>query len=138
MVDASSDVVKIRQNVINKYLQQIVEERKNQPGRPKPTWLTIFLYVAKVPAPDNKKLIKVLEQYDGVNYVHTCVSMDWNGRGGGSVFFHGEQGQIINYHWPDSETIEVRHSKELIIPYHHNMHSFYLSGDGGKVIYIPV
>jgi hypothetical protein len=117
-----------------------VEERKNQKGRPKPAYLTIFLNLVTLTAPDNKKTFIVYEQYDGINYVHTGSSMKWDG-GGGSVFYYQEQGQIVNIRWPDSQTLEVRHSKELIFPYqhnHHNMHSFYFSGDGGKVVYIPV
>ena len=131
----ADEVIKMkRQVVINKYLHQLSEERKKINGKLKPKFQFVTLVLSKVVAPDGNKIFEASEHYTGFQYSQTGSGLSWK-TGGGSVFYYTEQGQIVSVRWFDSQTLEVRHNKDIIFT--KKDETFFYSGDQGKVIYIP-
>lgn len=134
MVSADETIKMKRTLIINKYLLQLSEERKKINGKLKPKFQFVTIVLSKVIAPDGNKVFDASEHYTNFQYSQTGSGLSWN-TGGGSVFYYREQGQIVSVDWLDSQTLEVRHNKDVVFV--KKDETFFYSGDQGKVIYIP-
>jgi hypothetical protein len=131
---ADDKTLKQRKVILNKFLTQISTDREKPKRRIKQKFEFKTIELVKAVAPDNNKVFEASEHYTNGVYGQTGSGISW-ATGGGSVFYFTGQGQYITVRWLDSQTLEVRHDKNIIFT--KKDETFFYCGDQGKVIYIP-
>jgi hypothetical protein len=131
---ADEKTLKQRKTILDKFLIQISTDREKPKRRVKQKFVFTTIELVKAVAPDNKKVFEASEDYTNGVYEQTGSGISW-ATGGGSVFYFTGQGQFVTARWLDSQTLEVRHDKNIVFTKRDE--TFFYSGDQGKVIYIP-
>lgn len=126
--------LKQRKVLLDKFLAQISTEREKPKRRLKSKFEFTTVELVKAVAPDNNKIFEASEHYTNGVYEQTGSAISWT-TGGGSVFYFTGQGQFVAARWLDSQTLEVKHDKNIIFT--KKDETFFYCGDQGKVIYIP-
>ena len=130
---ADEKTLKQRKTILDKFLIQISTDREKPKRRVKQKFEFTTIELVKAIAPDNKKVFEASEHYTNGVYGQTGSSIIW-ATGGGSVFYFTGQGQFVTASWLDSQTLEVRHDKNIVFT--KKEETFFYFGDQGKVIYI--
>jgi hypothetical protein len=130
---ADEKSLKLRKNVLKKFLLHLSTNRDKPKRRVSPKFDFTYKELINEIAPDGKKTFTVHEHFTNGTYTQTGSMMSWDD-GGGSILYFTGQGQYISARWLDSQTLEVTHDKE--IQFTKKDESFYFCGDEGKVIYI--
>lgn len=131
---ADEKTLKQRKTILDKFLIQISTDREKPKRRVKQKFEFTTIELVKAVAPDNKKVFEASEHYTNGVYGQTGSGISW-ATGGGSVFYFTGQGQFVTARWLDSQTLEVRHDKNIVFT--KKDETFFYNGDHGKVIYIP-
>ena len=131
---ADEKTLKQRKIILDKFLIQISTEREKPKRRVKQKFEFTTIELVKAVAPDNNKVFEASEFYTNGVYGQTGSGISW-ATGGGSVFYFTGQGQFVTARWLDSQTLEVRHDKNIVFT--KKDETFFYHEDQGKVIYIP-
>ncbi len=129
---ADEKTLQQRKVILDKFLTQISSEKEKPKPRVKQKVEFTTIELIKAEAPDNNKVVEVSEFYTNGVYDQTGSAISWES-GGGAVFYFTGQGQFISARWLDSQTLEVKHDKNIVFTKKET--TFFYRGDQGKIIY---
>jgi hypothetical protein len=129
---ATDDIIKKRQNRLEKFLKTITTEKEKPKRRVKKKFEFEKKELVKLVSPDGKKILDIGEEFGDKKYIHTSGLLSWAG-GGGSILYYNQPDKSISAKWLDSQTIEIVHDKGIL--FSKKDESFYFSGDRVTIKY---
>jgi len=132
---ASGKLLGKRKLALERFLKKISALKEKSKRRIKPKFEFYSIELIRLFAPDNKKHIRISEEFTNKNYIHTGGLLMWE-HGGGGILYYSGQGKSISAEWIDNQTLQILHDKDIV--FSKQEFKFYFLGDEVKIFYKPI
>jgi hypothetical protein len=128
--------IKKRQKALESFLKKISTEKEKAKRRIRPKPLDFYSNeLINLISPDQKKTFTLCESGTSKGHNYTGAYISWSGSGG-SIFFYDKPNRNISAKWLDSQTIMIRHDKEIVFSKQDFQTQYYT--DIIKILYVSV